>query len=102
MLICAMRMRSQAAVKSPSASGGTSNAMMTAASDSTMSLSVRLARRGASMAWILDYDFHPPDELRVFPMPASGVRRLDDDAFVAEVRSQGRFRRAIRRACRVR
>jgi hypothetical protein len=38
------------------------------------------------MACIRDYDFHPPDEVRVFRMPASGVRRLDDDAFVAEVR----------------
>jgi hypothetical protein len=38
------------------------------------------------MACIRDYDFHPPDEVRLFPMPTSGVRRLDDEAFVAEVR----------------
>jgi hypothetical protein len=35
---------------------------------------------------IRDYDFHPPDDLRLFPMPAPGVLRLDDGAFVAVVR----------------
>ena len=35
---------------------------------------------------IRDYDFHPPDDVRVFPMPGPGVRRLDDEAFVADVR----------------
>jgi hypothetical protein len=25
-----------------------------------------------------DYDFHPPDDARLFRMPAEGVRRLDD------------------------
>jgi hypothetical protein len=35
---------------------------------------------------IRDYDFHPPDDLRLFPMPAPGVLRLDDRAFVAVVR----------------
>jgi hypothetical protein len=34
---------------------------------------------------IRDYDFHPPDDARLFPMPREGVRRLDDEAFVAEV-----------------
>jgi hypothetical protein len=34
---------------------------------------------------IYDYDFHPPDDARLFRMPAEGVRRLDDEAFVAEV-----------------
>jgi hypothetical protein len=38
------------------------------------------------MACIHDYDFHPPDEVRIFSMPASGVRRLDDGTCVAEVR----------------
>lgn len=31
------------------------------------------------------YDFHPPGDARLFRMPAKGVRRLDDEAFVAEV-----------------
>lgn len=35
---------------------------------------------------IRDYDFHPPDDLRLFPMPKAGVLRFDDDVFVAEVR----------------
>jgi hypothetical protein len=34
---------------------------------------------------IYDFDFHPPDDARLFRMPAEGVRRLDDEAFVAEV-----------------
>jgi hypothetical protein len=37
-------------------------------------------------AVVRDHDFHPPDDVRVFPMPMSGVLRLDDDVFVAEVR----------------
>jgi hypothetical protein len=35
---------------------------------------------------IRDYDFHPPDDLRLFPMPRSGVLRFDDEVFVAQVR----------------
>lgn len=35
---------------------------------------------------IRDYDFHPPDDVRLFEIPAEGVRRLDDEMFVAEVR----------------
>jgi hypothetical protein len=36
---------------------------------------------------IRDYDLHPPDdEVRLFPMPTSGVLRLDDRRFVAVVR----------------
>jgi hypothetical protein len=35
---------------------------------------------------VADYDFHPPDDMRLFPMPRSGVLRLDEDVFVAEVR----------------
>jgi hypothetical protein len=38
------------------------------------------------MACIRDDDFHPPDEVRLFPMPTSGVWRLDDEAFLAAVR----------------
>jgi hypothetical protein len=38
------------------------------------------------MIVIRDYDFHPPDDLRLFRMPKSGVLRLDGEAFVAEVR----------------
>jgi hypothetical protein len=37
------------------------------------------------MAVIRDYDFHPPDDARLFSMPKAGVRRLDDEAFVAHV-----------------
>lgn len=35
---------------------------------------------------IRDYDLHPPDDLRLFEIPAEGVLRLDDEVFVAEVR----------------
>jgi hypothetical protein len=35
---------------------------------------------------ICDYDFHPPDDLRLFRMPRAGVLRFDDEVFVAEVR----------------
>jgi hypothetical protein len=35
---------------------------------------------------IRDYDLHPPDDLRLFPMPKAGVLRFDDDVFVAELR----------------
>jgi hypothetical protein len=35
---------------------------------------------------IRDYDFHPPDDVRRFEMPRSGVLQFDDDVFVAEVR----------------
>lgn len=35
---------------------------------------------------IRDHDFHPPDDVRLFPMPAPGVLRLDDSMFVAMVR----------------
>jgi hypothetical protein len=35
---------------------------------------------------IRDYDLHPPDDLRLFPMPKAGVLRFNDDVFVAEVR----------------
>jgi hypothetical protein len=35
---------------------------------------------------ICDYDFHPPDDLRLFPMPRAGVLRFDDEVFVAQVR----------------
>jgi hypothetical protein len=38
------------------------------------------------MPVIRDHDFHPPDDLRLFPMPTPGVLRLDDRAFVAVVR----------------
>jgi hypothetical protein len=41
---------------------------------------------------IRDYDFHPPDDVRVFPMPGTGVRRLDHDAVVADVRYGERHR----------
>ena len=34
---------------------------------------------------IYDFDFHPPDDARLFRMPAEGVRRSDEEAFVAEV-----------------
>jgi hypothetical protein len=32
---------------------------------------------------IHDYDFHPPDDVRLFPMPKPGVLHLDDRIFVA-------------------
>jgi hypothetical protein len=32
---------------------------------------------------IRDHDFHPPDDVRLFPMPTPGVLRLDDSMFVA-------------------
>lgn len=35
---------------------------------------------------IRDYDFHPPADLRLFPMPRTGVLRLDDEVLIAEVR----------------
>jgi hypothetical protein len=35
---------------------------------------------------IRDYDFHPPDDVRLFPMPKAGVLRFDDEVFVAQVR----------------
>jgi hypothetical protein len=35
---------------------------------------------------IRDYDFHPPHDLRLFPMPNAGVLRFDDEVFVAQVR----------------
>jgi hypothetical protein len=35
---------------------------------------------------IRDYDFHPPDDVRLFPMPEPGILRLDDRGFVAVVR----------------
>jgi hypothetical protein len=35
---------------------------------------------------IRDYAFHPPDDLRLFPMPKTGVLRFDDEAFAAQVR----------------
>jgi hypothetical protein len=35
---------------------------------------------------IRDYDFHPPDDMRLFPMPKPGVLHLDDRIFVAVVR----------------
>jgi hypothetical protein len=35
---------------------------------------------------IRDYDFHPPDEVRLFPMPTPGVLHLDERIFVAVVR----------------
>jgi hypothetical protein len=38
------------------------------------------------MPVIRDYDFHPPDEVRLFSIPEPGVLRLDDRAFVAVVR----------------
>jgi len=27
---------------------------------------------------IRDYDFHPPDDLRLLPMPTAGVLRVDE------------------------
>jgi hypothetical protein len=30
---------------------------------------------------IRDYDLHPPDDLRLFPMPKAGVLRFNDDVF---------------------
>jgi hypothetical protein len=41
------------------------------------------------MPVIRDHDFHPPDDLRLFPMPRPGVLRLNDRAFVAVVRYGG-------------
>jgi hypothetical protein len=38
------------------------------------------------MTIVRDYDLHPPDDLRLFPMPEPGILRLDDRAFVAVVR----------------
>jgi hypothetical protein len=38
------------------------------------------------MAVVRDCGFHPPDDLRLFPMPEPGVLRLDDRAFMAVVR----------------
>jgi hypothetical protein len=35
---------------------------------------------------VRDHDFHPPDDVRLFPMPTPGVLRLDDRMFVAVVR----------------
>lgn len=35
---------------------------------------------------LLDYDLHPPQDLRVFPVPAEGVLRADDDVLVTETR----------------
>jgi hypothetical protein len=32
---------------------------------------------------IRDYDFQPPHDLRLFPMPKAGVLRFDDQVFVA-------------------
>jgi hypothetical protein len=37
------------------------------------------------MTVVRDYDLHPPDDLRLFPMPEPGILRLDDRAFVAVV-----------------
>lgn len=34
---------------------------------------------------IYDFDFHPPDDARLFRMPAEGIRRFDAEAFVAEI-----------------
>lgn len=39
------------------------------------------------------YDFHPPDDVRVFDMPDAGVLRLDDEMLVAEVRNDDVVRR---------
>lgn len=36
--------------------------------------------------YILHYDLHLPDEVRVFTVPASGVRRWDPEAVVYDVR----------------
>jgi hypothetical protein len=41
---------------------------------------------GGQVAVVRDYDFHPLDDLRLFPMPEPGVPRLDGRAFVAVVR----------------
>jgi hypothetical protein len=38
------------------------------------------------MTVVRDDDLHPPDDLRLFPMPEPGILRLDDCAFVAVVR----------------
>lgn len=47
---------------------------------------------------IRDYDLHPPDDLRLFPMPKAGVLRFNDDVFVAEVRyDEDEFEDAIAR-----
>jgi hypothetical protein len=35
---------------------------------------------------IRDYDFHPPDDVRLFPMPRAGILRFDDEVFVAQIR----------------
>lgn len=42
---------------------------------------------------IRTYDFHPPDDVRVFDMPEASVLRLDDEMLVAEVRSGDAARR---------
>jgi hypothetical protein len=42
-----------------------------------------------SVQWVsgvLDYDFHPPDDLRLFAVEQAGVLRSDDEAFVTEAR----------------
>lgn len=36
--------------------------------------------------YVLHYDMHPPDEIRVFSVPVSGVRRWDAAAVVYDVR----------------
>jgi hypothetical protein len=35
---------------------------------------------------IRDYDLHPPDDLRLFPVPKAGVLRFDDEVLVAQIR----------------
>ncbi len=35
--------------------------------------------------FLYHHDLHPPDEVRVFPVPRSGLRRWDDEAFVYDV-----------------
>jgi hypothetical protein len=56
----------------------------------------KLAQTAAPV--IRDYDLHPPDDLRLFPMPKAGVLRFNDDVFVAEVRhDEDEFEDAIAR-----
>lgn len=41
---------------------------------------------GPDRSVLLDYDLHPPQDLRVFPVPPSGVLRADDDVLVTQTR----------------
>ncbi len=39
--------------------------------------------------FLYHYDLHPPDEVRVFPVPLSGLRRWDDEAVVYDLSLDG-------------